>query len=57
VLYKVHGGFEKLTFSCKFPSAAPVAAPLCLHGKQLASARRRDHDKRRRKAWLEKKKN
>ncbi len=57
LMCEARGGLKKLTFFLKLPSATPVVPPPHPHWKCSASARRREHDRRRREAWLERRKN
>jgi hypothetical protein len=57
LMCKARSGLKKLTFFLKLPSATPVVPPPHPHWKFSASARRREHDRRRREAWLERRKN
>jgi hypothetical protein len=53
VLYKAHGGIEKLTFLCKKTSPPSSSQPR----RRLASKRRCTCDKRCREAWAERSRN
>jgi hypothetical protein len=58
VLYDACGGLEKLIFIRKIePVSAPAAAAPPHKNGRPASARRRAHDKRRREAWAERRRN